>query len=306
MTEAEAIAERAEAERLAAEIRRLSGQIDRAIAENNELQAELASLIRNLEILTKNAQVMDAEVNRSVESLKGWIQNAEVSTSELFALIDDLANSYYMFKNLSTASKNVTQYTDEYFTRFKFFNELRRIALGYVIGLDMHICSDETMRKKVEAAYLANTGYWLAYGIMAVMLWAGDEQEAARRAMSKALSMDYYSSSLFFLLINLRFTRVDVARKWYLAYLERVDYENLEDEWQYLLQAYLSGVFGVDKEFNRLVHDSFTNMLQQMESMHPNYGNKVIDKTFVYSGSYIHVTDNEFETLRRNSRTMAR
>ena len=98
MTEAEAIAERAEAERLAAEIRRLSGQIDRAIAENNELQAELASLIRNLEILTKNAQVMDAEVNRSVESLKGRIQNAEVSTSELFALIDDLANSYYMFK----------------------------------------------------------------------------------------------------------------------------------------------------------------------------------------------------------------
>lgn len=301
MTEAEAIAERAEAERLAAEIRRLSHQIDRAIDENHALQAELETLIHNVETLTKNAAAMDAEVNRAMESLKGRIQDADVSTSELFALIDDLANSYYLFKNLSTASKNVTQYTDEYFTRFKFFNELRRISLGYVIGLDMHICSDETMRKKVETAYLANTGYWLAYAIMAVMLWASDEQEAAKRAMSKSLSMDYYSSSLFFLLINLRFTRVDVARKWYLAYLERVDFENLEDEWQYLLQAYLSGVFGIDKDFNRLVHDSFTNMLRQMESMHPNYGNKVIDRTYTYSTSYIHVTDNEFETLRRNS-----
>lgn len=301
MTDAEAIAERAEAERLAAEIRRLSHQIDRAIDENHALQAELEALIHNVETLTKNAAAMDAEVNRAMESLKGRIQDADVSTSELFALIDDLANSYYMFKNLSTASKNVTQYTDEYFTRFKFFNELRRISLGYVIGLDMHICSDETMRKKVETAYLANTGYWLAYAIMAVMLWASDEQEAARRAMSKSLSMDYYSSSLFFLLINLRFTRVDVARKWYLAYLERVDFENLEDEWQYLLQAYLSGVFGVDKDFNRLVHDSFTNMLRQMESMHPNYGNKVVERTYAYSTSYIHVTDNEFETLRRNS-----
>lgn len=301
MTEAEAIAERAEAERLAAEIRRLSHQIDRAIDENHALQAELEALIHNVETLTKNASAMDAEVNRAMESLKGRIQDADVSTSELFALIDDLANSYYLFKNLSTASKNVTQYTDEYFTRFKFFNELRRISLGYVIGLDMHICSDETMRKKVETAYLANTGYWLAYAIMAVMLWASDEQEAARRAMSKSLSMDYYSSSLFFLLINLRFTRVDVARKWYLAYLERVDFENLEDEWQYLLQAYLSGVFGVDKDFNRLVHDSFTNMLRQMESMHPNYGNKVVERTYAYSTSYIHVTDNEFETLRRNS-----
>lgn len=301
MTEAEAMAERAEAERLRAEINRLSGQIDRAIAENNELQAELSTLIHNVEILAKNTEAMDAEVNRAMESLKGRVHEADVSTSELFALIDDLANSYYMFKNLSTASKNVTQYTDEYFTRFRFFNELRRISLGYVIGLDMHICSDETMRKKVETAYLANTGYWLAYAIMAVMLWANDDREAAGRAMSKSLSMDYHSSSLFFLLINLRFTRVDVARKWYLTYLERVDYENLEDEWQYLLQAYLSGVFGVDKEFNRLVHDSFVNMLQQMESMHPNYGNKVVDRTLTYCGSYIHVTGNEFETLRRNS-----
>lgn len=301
MTEAEAMAERAEAERLTAEINRLTRQIDRAIAENNELQAELSTLIHNVEILAKNTAAMGTRVNSAMESLKGRVQEADVSTGELFALIDDLANSYYLFKNLSTASKNVTQYTDEYFTRFHFFNELRRISLGYVIGLDMHICSDETMRKKVEAAYLANTEYWLAYAIMAVMLWANDERDAARRALSKALSMDYYRSSLFFLLINLRFTRVDVARKWYLTYLERVDYENLEDEWQYLLQAYLSGVFGVDKEFNRLVHDSFTNMLRQMESMHPDYGNRVIDKTLKYCGSYIHVTKNEFETLRRNS-----
>ena len=73
----------------------------------------------------------------------------------------DLTNSYFTFKNLSTASKNVTQFTDEYYTRFKFFNELRRITLGYVIGLDAYICSDQTMRKKVEEAYLQNSEYWL-------------------------------------------------------------------------------------------------------------------------------------------------
>ena len=132
--------------------------------------------------------------------IKGRIQEADVSTSELFKLIDDLTNSYFTFKNLSTASKNVTQFTDEYYTRFKFFNELRRITLGYVIGLDAHICSDETMRKKVEEVYLQNSEYWLAYAIMAVMLWASDEEEAAKRAMSKALTMDYFSTSLFFLL----------------------------------------------------------------------------------------------------------
>ncbi len=178
---------------------------------------------------------------------------------------------------------------------------MRRITLGYVIGLDAHICFDETMRKKVEETYLQNTEYWLAYAIMAVMLWASDEEEAAKRAMSKALTMDYYSCSLFFLLINLRFTRIAAAKKWYLSYLDRVDMENLGKEWQYLLQTYLSGVFGVDQEFNSLVHRYLTNFLEQMESMHPNYGNKVVERTLNYSKSYIHITENEFTTLRRNS-----
>lgn len=301
MTEEEARAEREEAERLLAEIRRLQDQIERAVIENQNLQNELAVLIDNVQIVTENAAAMDIEVNKSMDYVKGRIQEADISTSELFALIDDLTKSYFTFKNLSTASKNVTQFTDEYYTRFKFFNELRRITLGYVIGLDAHICSDQTMRKKVEEAYLKNSDYWLAYAIMAVMLWASDEEEAAKRALSKALTMDYFSTSLFFLLINLRFTRVDAAKKWYLSYLDRVDMENLGEEWQYLLQAYLSGVFGVDKEFNHLVHECFTNMLEQMESMHPNYGNRVTEKTVSFSSSYIYVTKNEFETLRRHS-----
>ena len=300
MTAEEAAAEAAEARQLLAEIEHLRMMIQRAYVENDNLTAELNTLIDNIYVLIDNAKSMDGEVNKSMDYVKGRVAEADEGTAELFALIDDLTNSYFTFKNLSTASKNLTQFTDEYSTRFKFFNELRRITLGYVIGLDAHICSDETLRKKVEGVYLQNTDYWLAYAIMAVMLWASNEEEAAKRAMSKALSMDYYRCALFFLLINLRFTRVDAAKKWYLSYLDRVDMENLGDEWQYLLQAYLSGVFGVDPDFNSLVRQYLTNFIEQMESMHPNYGNRVAERTLEFSKLYIHVTENEFETLRRN------
>lgn len=304
MTEEEARAEAVEAEQLLKEIARLQNYIERAIVENQNLQVELEALVENIEILVENAGVMDIEVNESMDYIKNHLKKADVSTTELFALIDDLTSSYFIFKNLSSASKNVTQYTDEYYQKFKFFNELRRISLGYVVGLDAHICSDKTIRKKVEGVYLQNTEYWLAYAMMSVMLWARDGEEAgeeaAKRAMLKALSMDYFSSSLFYLLINLRFTRVDSAKKWYLYYLNRIDMEKLGNEWQYLLQAYLSGVFGVDKEFNKLVHECFSNLLEQMERMHPNYGNKVADRAVEFSNAYIHVTSNEFETLRRN------
>lgn len=300
MTEEEARAEAIEEEQLLKEIDQLQNYIERAIVENQNLQVELETLVQNIEILIENAGAMDIEVNKSMDYIKNHLTKADVSTVELFALIDELTSSYFIFKNLSSASKNVTQYTDEYYKKFKFFNELRRISLGYVVGLDAHICSDKTMRKKVEGVYLQNTEYWLAYAIMSVMLWASDDAEAAKRAMLKALSMDYFSSSLFYLLINLRFTRVDSAKKWYLYYLNRIDLEKLGNEWQYLLQAYLSGVFGVDKEFNRLVHECFSNMLEQMTRMHPNYGNKVEDRTLEFMNAYIHVTSNEFETLRRS------
>ena len=293
--------ERAEAEQLISEINYLVSCIERAQAIQVELESELETLIDNIKVLTDNAATMDAEVNKSMEYLKGRVNEADVYTGELFSLIDDLTSSYFSFKNLSTASKNLTQFNDEYAVKFKFFNELRRITLGFVVGLDAHICSSETLRKKVEAVYLKNTDYWLAYAIMAVMLWSSDEQDAAKRAMSKALLMDYFSSSIFFLLINLRFTRVDVAKKWYLSYLDRLDMENLGNEWQYLLQAYLSGVFGVDEEFNAHVHKYLTGYLEQMESMHPNYGNMVASRTLDFSKAYIHVSENEFETLRKLS-----
>ena len=194
MTEEEARAEAEEARRLLAEINHLENQIERAVIEKKNLQEELAVLVRNVEVLTQSAKNMDIEVNQSMEYVKNRIVQTDVSTTELFALVDDLSNIYFTFKNLSSASKNITRLTDEYYTKFRFFNELRRIALGYVIGLDVHICSEETIRKKVESIYLQNTEYWLAYAMMAVMLWANDEKEAANRALSKSLAMDYLSS----------------------------------------------------------------------------------------------------------------
>lgn len=294
-------AERLEAERLSMEINRLESNIRAAISQKCQLKQELESMIQEIIVLTKNAGAMDHEVNQVMQYVTNKVKEADGSISDLFILIDELSESYFTFKNLSTASKNVSQYTEEYFTRFSFYNELRRIALGYVIGLDTYICSDETMRKKVEKAYLQNTDYWLAYAIMAVMLWASDEEEAANRAVAKSLSNDYLSTSLFFLLINLRFGRTQAAKKWYLTYLERVDINNLGSEWQYLLQTYLYGAFGADPEFQALVKDSFTDMLKLMESMLPNFGLRITARTKEYSSVYLHSTNHEYENLRRYS-----
>lgn len=299
MTEEEARREREEAERLMRQIDHVIDQINRMNRENAELEVELNTAIQNVGILIGNCGELDQAVYRDMGYLSNVVGQADISTKEVFQALNELMVQYFTFKNISTASKNVTQYTDEYHTRFSYYHELRRISLGYVVGLDTHIVSSESMRKKVEKAYLQNSEYWLAYCITAVMLWASNEKEAAQRAVSKSLTISYFNSCLFYLLINLRFHRIDAAKKWYVNYLERADMNDLGDEWQYLLQAYLFGAFGADEEFQATIAKRFQSMLAQVEVTNVDFARKFTLKAIEFAELYAHKTNHEYTILGR-------
>lgn len=273
-------------------------EINRYIDENNRLAQELETAIENVHILTDNVNVMAKEVVREVGTLsQKTIVLDDNSTLVRDALLD-LTKRYFLFKNLSTASKNLTQYTDEYYTKFSNYHKLRRITLGYVIGLDNTIVSSENLRKEVEKIYLQNTEYWLAYAAAAVMLWSSNEKEAAQRAMKKARSMDVCRSDVFFLLINLRFERLDVAKEWYLDYLDKVDLTNLGSEYQYLLQAYLAGLFGADPEFEEYVSENFQKSMAKIDAVTVDFSNMFSNRAKAYANAYLHMTEQEFPALK--------
>ncbi|MBQ9167944.1 MAG: hypothetical protein IJX67_06005 [Oscillospiraceae bacterium] len=279
----------------------LVNEINALRRENAQLEAELQMAEHNVQVLTGNVGVLEANVHSSMSQLSNKVEVTAEDVTIFYKALRDLTEQYFLFKNLSTASKNLTMYTDEYYTKFSFYNKLRRITLGYVIGLDNAIISDEALRLEVEKAYLQNTDYWLAYAIMAVMLWSKNEREAANRAMNKALSMDYYRSCVFFLLINLRFERVMPAREWYLNYLDKVDMTRLGDEFQYLLQAYLNGLFGNDPEFEELVSENFKRLQEQAEATSVDFGEKFSACALAYARAHLHRTEEVFPTLREVS-----
>ncbi len=288
-----------EAKRLEGEINSVVDQINRLNRENAELEIELENAIQNVNVLIGNCGQLDKAVYEDMGQLSKVVVKADVSTKEVFQALNELTAQYFTFKSISTASKNVTQYNDEYYTRFSYYNELRRITIGYVIGLDTQIVSSESARKKVEKAYLQNTEYWLAYCIAAVMLWASNEKEASQRAVSKSLTIRYFNSCLFYLLINLRFNRIEAAKKWYVNYLNRADMNNLGDEWQYLLQAYLFGVFGADEEFQASVAQCFRDMLAQVEVTTVDFAKKFTKKAVEFAELYVHKTGHEYTMLGR-------
>ena len=261
-----------EANRLVEEYNALVEEYNALVSENAQLRQELKVSTENVYVLSQNANVVGNSVYKRVSALQKYIGSTEMDTSQVLEAIKELTEQYFTYKALAEAAKMLTKYTDEYNTKYKYYNELRRITLGYIIGVDAGIISDEGSRKKVEKAYLENTEYWLAYCTMAVMLWKSDEKEAAYRALEKSLKMNYQSSCLFYMLVNMRFKRLDAARKWYVNYLDRTDMKNPGREWRYLLQAYLMGAFGYDAEFEQLVNQNFNKMLVQAETISADLG----------------------------------
>ena len=280
------------------EYNRLVNEYNSLVNENNRLIEEINFAMENIVVITGNMGIVAREVVADVSYTSKQVSIADESVDDLMRALNDLTEQYRLFKSLSTATKNLTQYNDEYYTKFKFYNELRRITLGYIIGLDSYIISNKTLRSKVEKSYLANTDYWLSYAIMAVMLWASDEREAAQRALNKALTMDACRSAVFFMLINLRFGRNTVASNWYLYYLERVDVNNIGEEWQQLLQAYLSGAMGNDPQLEAEAEKYFQKIFNQAESTSADFARRINERSESFMNSYIHSTEVDFPALK--------
>ncbi len=280
------------------EYNQLLDKYNRLVAENSELAAEIEVGIDNCYIVANNISNVGETVTGNVKYVSGEVSDAREVVDKLYRCLIDLTEHYFLFKNLSEASKMLTKYNDEYYTKYKFYNELRRITLGYVIGLDAHVVSSESLRKKVEKAYLANTDYWLAYAITAVMLWASDEKEAAYRAMNRSMTMDCYKSCVFFMLVNLRFGRLDAARNWYITLLDKTDVNNMSPEWQHVLRAYLIGAMSNDPEFTDMASRYFAQMIDQTEATNADFNKKVADRARAFAQNFIHLTDNEFVTLK--------
>ena len=129
-----------------AEYNRLCDEYNHLVAQNRILRAEIENGVENCLVLAGNVGVVARKATSQVKYVAGELNDADGVVDKLYRCLVDVTEHYFLFKNLSEASKKLTQYNDEYYTKFKFYNELRRITLGYVIGLDSHIISNEVLR----------------------------------------------------------------------------------------------------------------------------------------------------------------
>lgn len=299
MTEEEYRREQEEIERLVNEYNRLVARRNNLVERYNALVAELNWAVSAAAQVIGNAKQVN---NYVVPLLSQSAQGVTIVAQDVDAVkaeIEELSQKYFIIKNISTASKKLTQLNDEYRRNFGLYETLRRVALGYVIGVDKNIVSSETLRKTVEKNYLQNADYWLSHCIMATMLWVSHEKEAAERAVSKAMSIDQQKSALFFLLVNLRFGRSDAAALWLEYYMKDINVNNIGDEISILLQAYLYNICGEDPAFKKRMREAFLGLLASVKFSNANYDEMIKGRVLDFVASYVHKTHEEFVPMAR-------
>ena len=80
-----------------------------------------------------------------------------------------------------------------------------------------------------------------------------DYPDVAKNALAESGRKDAIKTTLFFCLMNHRFGRMDAAKKWFYEYFKTLDPTMLQQETAILLQSFLNGIFGKDKELEQEV-----------------------------------------------------
>lgn len=213
--------------------------------------ANLSTIERNLSSLNQNINFVNQqvdEVNQRVNSVQG---NVSVITDEIRRLARDFeeyVKTAEFQHNLEVANIKIGTIRNDLDIKFGHYGEIRRTTTGILQSNDLGIVKKSTITNVTEELMITTPSYWLAPCLVALAAWINDKPDLADKAAMEGIKRDDEKTSLFFALICRRAGRRGACLRWLERYLENQDEENLDRKCIIVLDAYASGLFGIDSE----------------------------------------------------------
>jgi hypothetical protein len=199
------------------------------------------------------------ELDRTINSFKSRIdvkvndvhnssQSIQSTTDRIFENIMSFKTQMLEGEEKQIAHENVLRIDQILKEQFSNYVDTRRTVIGVIRDFDINLIRNSTIQELSEELWITSSRYWLSYALIAITAWINDYPELAKNALAESGRRDAIKTSLFFTLMNLRFNRVDVAKRWFVEYFKTLNPEILQNETAVLLQSFLNGIFGKDKE----------------------------------------------------------
>ncbi|MBQ8595592.1 MAG: hypothetical protein IJ406_06525 [Oscillospiraceae bacterium] len=212
------------------------------------------------------AQQAINDLDRTINSFKSRVDvkvnDVNVSTSHIQATTDKIYENIERFKNdlmrgeeTQIAHENVLRIDQIIKEQFSNHVAIRRTIMGVVRDFDINLVRNSTIQELSEELWITSSRYWLSYALIAITAWVNNYPDVAKNALAESGRKDAIKTTLFFCLMNLRFGRLETAKKWFYEYFKTLDPTMLQQETAILLQSFLNGIFGKDKELEQEIID---------------------------------------------------
>lgn len=193
------------------------------------------------------------KVNVHVQNVDTTTQRIQATTGQVYQKVQQFRDDLMKGEEKQIAHENIIRLDQVIKEQFGNYEEIRKTIIGVVRDFDINLVRNDTIEELSEELWITSSRYWLSYALIAVTAWVNNYPEVARNALSESARKDAIKTSLFFCLLNLRFDRLETAKNWFKAYCRTLDPTMLQQETAVMIQAFLNGLFGKDKELEHEV-----------------------------------------------------
>lgn len=214
--------------------------------------SEVSYAIQNL---NSTINEFESNVDVHVNNIRQSSINVEQATKEIYEQISKFREDMEHGEQSQLAHENIIRIDQIIKEQFSNYETIRRTVMGVVRDFDINLVRNSTIQELSEELWMTSSRYWLSYALIAITAWVNDYPDVAKNALSECGRKDAIKTTLFFCLLNLRFDRTEVAKKWFYEYLKTLDPTMLQQETAVMLHAFLDGIFGKDRELEQAVVD---------------------------------------------------
>ena len=203
--------------------------------------------------LNETINSFKTRVDVKVDDVNASTASIQATTNQIYENIEKFKVEMLHGEEKQIAHENILRIDQIIKEQFSNHIAIRRTVMGVVRDFDINLVRNSTIQELSEELWITSSRYWLSYALIAITAWVNNYPEVAKNALAESERRDAIKTTLFFCLMNLRFGRMDAAKKWFFEYFKTLDPSMLQQETAILLQSFLNGIFGKDKELEHEV-----------------------------------------------------
>ena len=245
------------------DISRLENELARQRSINRELHSELNTISYGVSSAHNRLENLNNSINNTLDVSRDHLDQAGQTMLAALQTQHEIQAMYVRFKAMELANKRIRDCNNKKYYDFANYTKVRKLVQGIMDNLDVNMASDRVIYRSVEEQHLKTPDYWLTCALLSIMAWRNDDRALADRAIRLAMELDKKSSSVFYMLFNLRMHRENAALMWFREY-QQCDLKGADQRTLLVLFALVSRCINTSEEISDSARQEINGFIRRV------------------------------------------